>query len=117
MKIYGEVEGSRRFIFEATGAEGFSADGRYDTPEGTFQFRIVMERKDLTAGTIIQFTFELAAGALVANAASRIWRAAKHTVRRLRLNGRDVPVDESEILKVLREAQGKSSETPDEREV
>jgi hypothetical protein len=110
-----EVHGDPRFIFEFTGASKVGTADVFQLDGATVRMLPSgrLERKGISNAVAPIFTFlvsEVASAALGA-LAGRIYRAAKGRVSRLKINGMEVPVNEADILAVLREAQGDDAAT------
>lgn len=85
----------------------------YDIEGLRVRYRGGIEQRGLDAGSVMTFLIERApdaAGTLFLRAiAQRIYKYGKSTLRRLRIDGRDVPVNEEDVLNVLRQGQSETN--------
>jgi hypothetical protein len=103
------VRGRRDLPFELTGqssvsmGDTYSVDGFSVTPLPSGE---IEKRSWPAVESLFYFVIAWAGGEALSAAARRIHRAVKGRATELRIDGRDVPVEEQAILDVLREAQG-----------
>lgn len=106
-----EAEGSIMFAWELLGKpESMSQDEAYDVEGVKVYYRGARESRGVDQPDVMNFLLGWAAGETLSYFAQHLATLGRETLERLRINGQEVPPEEEDILRVLREAEEKEEE-------
>lgn len=109
-----EAEGTIYFAFALLGKpESLNQETTYNVEGVTVRYRGAVEYRGVEQPDVMQFLVETAAATTLVEFAKLLVRLGREHLERLKIDGEEVPLNEEDILDVLRQAQGDAEDKDD----
>lgn len=105
-KIKLEAEGSIIFAWEFLGKpESLHLDDPYEVEGVEVQYGGAVEHRGIEHPDVMEFLIGYAAGKGLDQFVARLVQLGREALERIRINGEEVPLEDEDILRVIREAE------------